>query len=108
MGKEKKLIIKESAYKELENELEFIAKNYSKDYAIKFAFEFIQQIELLTTEYLTFPENRYLPTKNKLYRNIIWKKNYWIIYKIKPTSIEILSLFHTKRNPKVVRKFKKR
>ncbi|MBC8045969.1 MAG: type II toxin-antitoxin system RelE/ParE family toxin [Fimbriimonadaceae bacterium] len=107
MGKERKLIIKEAAWKDLENELEYLTENYSKTYALKFAVEFVDIVETIPVDYLHHPENRYLRTKNQVYRNIIWKKNYWIVYKIKPNTLEVLSLFHTKRNPKIIKKVKR-
>ncbi len=98
MGKEKKLVIRESAYEDLNSQLNYFNINYSFEYALRFANEFIEETEKIYIDYNSFPECQYLRTKSRIYRVLVWG-NYWIIYKIRSESIEVLSLFHTKRNP---------
>ena len=53
-----------------------------------------------------FSECAELPTKTKAYRNIV-KWNYRIIYKITSDYILILDIFHSKRNPKELKKLRR-
>lgn len=108
MEKPLQIVIKESALNDLEQEYEYYATHYSPDYAEKFRSSFFEQVKTILPHALKYPECRYLPTKNQIYRNIIWK-NYLIIYKTKRTVAEVLVLFHTKQHPrkfKAVRKLK--
>jgi len=98
MVRKKLLIIRNNVFEELDEQLNYFINNDSAEYALRFANDFVQQLQGILPHYRSFPECRYLLTKKRTYRNIVWG-NYWIIYKITPHAIEVLSLFHTKRNP---------
>lgn len=51
----------------------------------------------LSTTYLMYPECRWLPTKARIYRNIILD-SHLIIYRIKHDKIEVLRVFHSHSN----------
>ena len=70
-----------------------------------FFWDIIDRVRLLETEYMMHPECRYLPTKNKIYRNIILG-SYLIIYRITPTNIEILRAFHGGHSPELIKSAK--
>ena len=95
---EKQIEIKEYALAQLKEEYEYYKWEYSADYAEKFRSDFFDEIENIAANYMIFSECRFIPSKGKKYRNV-WG-NYLIIFKIKSIGIEILSLFHTKRNTK--------
>ena len=99
MEKPLQIIIKQSALDDLEVQYHFYAENYSLDYAEKFRLDFFKEIRKILPNPLKFSECRFLPTKNKVYRNIVWN-NYLIIFKIKKTSVDVLLLHHTKQHPK--------
>ncbi len=108
MEKSKEIIIKEFAFKQLEEEYNYYSFGYSIEYAEEFRIQFFDIINKILPQYNSNPECRFLPTKNKIYRNIIWK-NYLIVYKITKHTIDVLCIFHTKQNPhklKQVRKLK--
>ena len=59
---------------------------YLKEFATeraarKFKNGFVEKVDSILPQYLAYPECRFLPTKNNIYRNIIWG-NYLIIYKV--------------------------
>jgi plasmid stabilization system protein ParE len=51
----------------------------------------------LDSMYLTHPECRHLPTKSRMYRNIILG-SYLIIYRIKPERIEVLKAISSRNS----------
>ena len=108
MEKPKEIIIKEFAFKQLEEEYKYYSTIYSIDFAEEFRIQFFELINKILPSYNSNPECRFLPTKNKIYRNIIWNR-YLIVYKINRNTIDILSIFHSKQNPdklKQVRRIK--
>jgi hypothetical protein len=107
MEEQKEIVIKEYAFKQLEEEFNYYSDDYSINYAEKFRKEFFATIIKILPNYQRFPECRFLITKNKIYRNIFWK-NYLIVLKIRKPTIEVLCLFHTKQNPSKLKKIRKR
>jgi plasmid stabilization system protein ParE len=99
MEKPLQIIIKQSALNDLEEQYHFYAENYSLDFAEKFRTSFFNEIKTILPNPLKFSECRFLPTKNKVYRNIVWD-NYLIIFKLKKSSVDVLVLHHTKQHPK--------
>lgn len=101
-----KIVIKEKAEQDLINAIDHYAVNYSVRYALKFREEFYQVVETALPFVWGNPECRFLPTKNHIYRNIVWG-NYLIIYKILKKEIWIVGLFHTKQDPAKIKSYKK-
>ena len=60
------------------------------------------EIQGLSYKFNIYPECKHLPTKSKMYRNIILGK-YLIIYRIKAEKIEVLRAFHGSRSLKAIR-----
>ena len=106
MEKQIQIVVKEAALNDLEKECLYLAENYSVRYAEKFRLAFFEQIVTILPNPLKYPECRFLPTKRKMYRNIIWQ-NYLIIYKVKKLVVEVLILFHTKQRPAKLKAIKK-
>lgn len=48
-----------------------------------------------------------LPSKNKVYRSVVYAGTYKIIYKIVKQEIWILDIFHGKRNPVTLKKLRR-
>lgn len=59
-----------------------------------FVSEIYMLVWNLEYQYLMFPEVRFLPTKSKIYRNIILGA-YLIIYRIKSHRVEMLRILHS-------------
>lgn len=106
MEKQIEIVIKEYALEQLHEEYNYFRKEYSLSYAEEFRVNFFARIISITPFYKSFPECRFLRTKNKTYRNVVWN-NYLIVFKIKPNLIEVLSLFHTKKNPKGLKRLRR-
>jgi len=62
--------------------------------AKSFIADIYSRVWSLDQMYLLHPECRHLPTKSKMYRNIILG-SYLIIYKITPDSIKVLRILHS-------------
>ncbi|MDP3644903.1 MAG: type II toxin-antitoxin system RelE/ParE family toxin [Bacteroidota bacterium] len=70
--------------------IEIFGKNQAQKYE--------SLIDKITTElsvcYWMYPECRYLPTKSRLYRNVILE-SHLIIYRVKTERIEVLRVIHS-------------
>ncbi len=105
MEEEYQVIIKEFALQQLHQEYLFFLEKYSVNNAEKFRLGFFRQIEKILPLCWRHPECRFLPTKNQIYRNIIWKR-YLIVYRMRKNIIEVLSLFHTSQLPGKLKKLR--
>ena len=106
MDQEAQVSIKPNALNELESAFDYYAENYSPEYAEKFRVDFYNQEGKIQAHFLGFGECRFLPTRRRIYRNLSWG-DYLIICKIKPASIKALSLFHTKRDPRRLKRLRR-
>ncbi|HKR05516.1 MAG TPA: hypothetical protein VJY62_12850 [Bacteroidia bacterium] len=106
MEKQIEIVIKEFALHQLKEEYDYFKTKHSLFYAEEFRLDFFKKIYSIVPFYKSFPECRFLRTKKKIYRNVVWE-NYLIVFKIKPELIEILTLFHTKQNPKRLKKLRR-
>ena len=98
--------IKQRAREDVKNQYEYFSENYSEKYAERFLEEFIEQTERILPFVWVYPECLFLPTKNHIYRNIVWG-NYLIIYKILKKQIWVVGLFHTKQNPQKIKSYRR-
>jgi hypothetical protein len=53
----------------------------------------LQRVEKLDSNYTVYPECRHIPTKSRMYRNIILDAHL-IIYRITDRRIEVLDVIH--------------
>jgi plasmid stabilization system protein ParE len=51
-------------------------------------------VDMLPDRYLSYPECRHIPTKSRMYRNIIMD-SHLIIYRVTTLRIEVLDIIHT-------------
>jgi toxin ParE1/3/4 len=70
---------------------------FGKAQAENYEVKIWELVESLTTNFMLFPECRYLPTKSKMYRWIILDAHR-IIYRIKPREIQVLRILHSARS----------
>ena len=89
--------ISEFAEAELAAECKYFKEHYSEKYAAAFWQNFYLQVSSILPNPLKHAECRFLPTKKKIYRNIVWG-NYLIVFRIKSFRIQVLTLFHTKQH----------
>jgi len=59
-------------------------------------------VDSLRTDYLMYPECRWIPTRGRIYRNIILD-SYLIIYRITDTRIEVLQIISSHRSISKIR-----
>ena len=70
-------------------------ETFGKNAAETFKAELIFMIRALKNLYEIHPECRFILTKNRIYRNIIFG-SYLIIYRINPTQIEVLKAINSR------------
>jgi plasmid stabilization system protein ParE len=100
------VVISDLALKSLEQIYDYGSETFSFAAATVFIEQLILLIENLSENYLLYPECRYLPTKSKIYRVLIYG-GYIAIYRITLSRIEVLNVLHSSRsisNIKAVRK----
>src|ERR1041385_2295249 len=90
-----RIVISALAEAELKAECLFLEDHYSTRYAERFRIEFYEQVSTIFPHPLKYPECRYLLTKKRIYRNIIWG-NCLIIYRFKHKEIQVLTLLSYK------------
>lgn len=87
----------EKALISLEQIYEYGIETFAMAAATVFIEELILRIEQLSVNYLLHPECRYLVTKSKMYRNLIFG-SYNVVYRICPNRIEVLNILHSSRS----------
>ena len=103
----KKEVIRSKYYLlDVQDIFEYGEITFGENAALNFYEDLKLIVKTLETQYLLHPECRHLETKSKLYRNIILGA-YLIIYRIKPSRIEVLRAFHGSRSPKSIKSVKK-
>jgi len=62
--------------------------------AYKYFTKITQSVERLDTYYVFYPECRHIPTKSRMYRNIIFD-SHLIIFRVTEKRIEVLDIVHS-------------
>ncbi len=93
----KKIIYSTVYYKDSENVYLYGVDSFGEILSDLFFKRLQSIIDELPYQYDLHPECKHLPTKGKIYRNIIFGK-YLVIYRITPDKVEILTLLHTSRS----------
>ena len=76
---------------------------FGKTVRNRFIDEIRRKISLLSQHPDTHPKNRFIEnTENKTYRNII-HKSYCILYSVTPTTIDVIEMYHSARNPEYIK-----
>lgn len=101
----KRVIFAEHFYFTLVRVLTYGLEEFGSVVAYNFNMEIESKTQMLSNLYLAFPENKFIPTKTKMYRNIILGK-YLILYRIKPTTIEVLAIYHSSIKPSKIKKLR--
>ncbi|MBN2777880.1 MAG: type II toxin-antitoxin system RelE/ParE family toxin [Bacteroidales bacterium] len=104
-NKIKKVVFAEHFYFTLVEVLTYGLEEFGSVVAYNFNMEIESTTQNLSNLYLAFPENKFLPTKTKIYRNIVLGK-YMILYRIKPTTVEVLAIYHSSIKPSKIKKLR--
>lgn len=98
MEKNTKKIVRSDTFKQKRREIYIYgAEAFGEFLADIFMDRLGKIIDELEYQYNIHPECKHLPTKGKIYRNIIFGK-YIVIYRIKTDKVEILTMLHTSRS----------
>jgi len=100
------VVISDMALASLEQIYDYGIETFAYAAATVFIEELIFRVEELNTNYLLHPECRYLPTKSKMYRNLI-HGSYLAIYRIAPNRIEVLNVLHSSRSISTIKSVRK-
>ena len=90
----KEVVLTTLAQADIKAIFEYGAETFGFIAAKAFVAEVYMSIWGLDYQYNMHPECRFLPTKSKMYRNII-QGNYLIIYRITPKRVEVLRVFNS-------------
>jgi toxin ParE1/3/4 len=91
------VVISDMALISLERIYEYGIETFAFTAATVFIEELILKIEQLSKNYLLHPECRYLVTKSRMYRNLIYG-GYIVIYRINSSRVEVLNVLHSSRS----------
>ncbi len=102
-GLKVKRVVLSTYFIETQNQvIEYGAELFGYTLALKLDKEIEKRVQELSTLYELHPENKFITTKTKIYRNIILGK-YMILYRIKPTTVEVLAIYHSSIKPASIR-----
>jgi toxin ParE1/3/4 len=102
----KEVVLTTLAQADIKAVFEYGAETFGFIAAKAFVAEVYMSIWGLDYQYNMHPECRFLPTKSKMYRNII-QGNYLIIYRITPKRVEVLRVFNSRVSIRKIRTDKK-
>ncbi|MEI7492399.1 MAG: type II toxin-antitoxin system RelE/ParE family toxin [Bacteroidota bacterium] len=88
------VIVSEKFQEDQKNIFKYGFTTFGETAAIQFYENLEKIIHDLGNEYYMYPECRFLPSKLRIYRNIILE-SYLIIYRITTNRIEVLRAFHS-------------
>ena len=100
------VVISDMALKSLEQVYEYGIETFAFTAATVFIEELILRIEELSANYLLHPECRYLITRSKMYRTLIYG-SYIVIYRINTPHIEVLNVLHSSRSVSTIKASRK-
>ncbi len=90
------------------NEIFSYLQNVSPQSALKFAKTTDLQIEAIKQNPKLFPSEKFLYTKQGLYRFAVVMKSWKIIYKITKSKLIFLGIIHTAQHPNKIKKMRKK
>lgn len=102
----REVVVSDLALQSLEQIYEYGIETFAYNAATVFIEELFSKIEQLSTTYLLYPECRYLTTKTKSYRNLIFG-SYLVIYRVNAARIEVLNVLHSSRSITAIKASKK-
>jgi len=75
---------------------------FGKTVSDKFVKEIRQKVSFLSKQPNANPKNRFLEsTEKKTYRNII-HKSYCVLYSVTASTIDVIDIYHSARNPEYI------
>jgi len=100
--KPRKIIVSTEFVINLERVKSYGEDLFGKTVSNKFVKEIRQKIAFLSKQPDANPKNRFLEsTEKKTYRNII-HKSYCILYSVTESTIDVIDIYHSARNPEYI------
>lgn len=100
--KRKDVVVAKIAQSDIKAVFEYGADSFGFVAAKAFVSEVYMSIWNLDYQYLMHPECRFIPTRSKMYRNVI-QGNYLIIYRVTPKRIEVLRVLNSQVSIRKIR-----
>jgi plasmid stabilization system protein ParE len=95
MEKRKRVLLSLEFQKDIQDVFEYGVETFGFNAAELYKQDVMGFVYGLSNFYMMYPECRHLPTKTRIYRYIILE-SHLILYRIKPETIEVLGIFHSK------------
>src|ERR1035437_9930278 len=103
MEKRKIPVVRSEVYfKDIQGVFDYGVETFGLSAADAFIEELIYRVECLSFQYDLHPECRHIPTKSRMYRNIILG-SYLIIYRITAERIEVLKAISSRMSVSKIR-----
>ena len=99
---ERPVILSPFAEQDIQDIYLYGIETFGKNAAEIFKAELMFFIRALKNLYQTHPECRFIPTKSRMYRNIIFG-SYLVIYRITPKQIEVLKAISSRMSVTSIR-----
>lgn len=90
-------------FNDIQNIFDYGVESFGLSAADAFIEDLVYRVECLSYQYDLHPECKHLPTKTRMYRNIILG-SYLIIYRITPSRIEVLKAINSRMSYTRIRK----
>ncbi len=104
MEKQARIVVySEKALQDIRNIYNYGIDAFSPHSAEIFILELLDKTDALNETFLLHSECRFLPTKSKMYRVLVFYA-YLVIYRITKTRIEVLIIIHHSQSTKSIRK----
>ncbi len=103
MEKGKRVLLSLVFRDDIRNLFEYGVDTFGINAAEQYTSDMMQLVYALSDLCLIYPECRHIPTKNRIYRNIILD-SYLIIYRIKSNSVEVLRVLHASSSIRRIKK----
>jgi toxin ParE1/3/4 len=103
---ERPVILSPAAEQDIQDAYIYGYETFGKNAAEIFKAELMFIVRALKNLYETHPECRFIPTKSRMYRNIIFG-SYLVIYRITTTQIEVLKAISSRMSITKIRSARK-
>ena len=102
----KQVKISDRFYESMGNIFDYGCETFGYMQAERYRQQIRKYFDTLHENYTSYPPCRHIPTKSRMYRNII-HKSHLIIYRITPQRIEVLDIVHSASSVTKIRNVRK-
>ena len=102
----KQVIVSDHFYESMEQIYSFGLDTFGYFQAERYKQKIRKSLDTLSAYYTAYPECRHIPTKSRMYRNIILDAHL-IVYRVTDTRIEVLDITHAASSINKIRRIRK-